>query len=56
MKQVAQSLQDLTDWVVESRYPGNWPGATIADARAARTLAQAVVVAVRADLSARGIL
>lgn len=54
-KQTALTLQDLTDWVVESRYPGNWPGATVADARAARTLAQAVVAAVRADLAARGI-
>lgn len=50
----APTLQNLTDWVVESRYPGNWPRATIADARAARTLATAVVAAVRADLSARG--
>ncbi|MGI8687655.1 MAG: HEPN domain-containing protein [Thermomicrobiales bacterium] len=55
VRQAAPTLQDLSDWVAESRYPGNWPGATVADASAALVLAETVVAAVRADLTARSI-
>ena len=35
-------LAALTEWAVEARYPGDWPDATEADARAAVEQARAV--------------
>jgi HEPN domain-containing protein len=46
-------LAALTEWSVESRYPGNWPEATGSDASAAIAGAAAVVEAVRTDLNLR---
>jgi HEPN domain-containing protein len=56
--QVAQEhpdLADLTEWAVEARYPGDWPEATEADARAAAQHARAVWTSVTADLRRQGL-
>ncbi|MBI2844906.1 MAG: HEPN domain-containing protein [Armatimonadetes bacterium] len=41
----------LTEWAVEARYPGDWPEATLADARAAFTTAFEVVQTISDDLN-----
>jgi HEPN domain-containing protein len=46
-------LAELTEWAVEARYPGDWPEATVDDAKRAVAQARAVVESVRADLMAR---
>jgi len=48
-------LADLTEWAVEARYPGDWPEATEADARAATQHARAVWTSVTADLRREGL-
>ena len=45
-----ECLSDLTDWIVEARYPGDWPDATEADARLAAQQARAVYECVLRDL------
>jgi HEPN domain-containing protein len=47
-------LSWLTGWVVEARYPGDWPEATTQDARMAVEQAAAVLAAMRQDLADRG--
>lgn len=47
-------LSDLTDWAVESRYPGDWPDATEADARLAAEQARTVYECVLRDLAEHG--
>lgn len=47
-------LADLAAWAVEARYPGDWPDATEADARAAVAQARAVLNSVREDLASHG--
>lgn len=42
-------LAALTEWAVEARYPGDWPDATEADARAAVEQARAVWESIHAD-------
>lgn len=48
-------LADLTEWAIEARYPGDWPDATEADARAAVTQARAVWESIRADFLRHGL-
>lgn len=45
----------LTAWAVEARYPGDWPEATVEDARRAVALARAVFVSVVGDFRRRGV-
>jgi HEPN domain-containing protein len=47
-------LAALTEWAVEARYPGDWPEAVEADARAAIEQARAVMESVERDLVAHG--
>ncbi|MBA4179253.1 MAG: HEPN domain-containing protein [Anaerolinea sp.] len=44
-------LAELTEWLVEARYPGDWPDPTEAEARSAIEMASAVLIALRADLA-----
>jgi HEPN domain-containing protein len=44
-------LATLTEWSVEARYPGDWPEAVEADARAAVEQARAVWASVCRDLA-----
>jgi HEPN domain-containing protein len=46
-------LAELTEWAVEARYPGDWPEATVDEAKRAATQGRAVVESVRADLTSR---
>ncbi len=48
-------LAELTEWAVEARYPGDWPDATVDEARRAAGQARAVYESVLADLVQRGI-
>ena len=47
-------LATLTEWAVEARYPGDWPDATEADARAAVEQARAVWESIQADFLRHG--
>jgi len=47
-------LAGLTEWAVESRYPGDWPDATDPDAKSAVEEAKAVWSSVCADFRIRG--
>jgi HEPN domain-containing protein len=46
------ALGELTEWLVESRYPGDWPDAIASDAITALSIAEAVIADLRDDLSA----
>lgn len=48
-------IGDLTDWIVEGRYPGDWPEATEEEARDAVQQAGAVVQSIATDLRLRGL-
>jgi len=48
-------LAELTEWAVEARYPGDWPDATVDDARRAAEQARGVRDCVLADLVQHGI-
>jgi HEPN domain-containing protein len=48
-------LAELTEWAVEARYPGDWPEATLEDARRAAQQARPVYESVLADLARHGI-
>lgn len=48
-------LARLGLWLVESRYPGEWPETTVSDAAEALLDARDVVAMMSADLSARGV-
>lgn len=50
VRSVHADLARLTIWIVESRYPGDWPDATDDDATAAASDARAVLDAVLADI------
>jgi HEPN domain-containing protein len=47
-------LSRLSGWVIEARYPGDWPDATDADAQQAVAQAEAVLASVQRDLQVRG--
>jgi len=53
-KENPRDLSELTEWAVESRYPGDWPEASEPDAREAVKQAQAVWTCVCADLEQHG--
>jgi HEPN domain-containing protein len=48
-------LARLSLWLVESRYPGDWPEATASDAAEALADARDVFALMTSDLSARGV-
>ena len=48
-------LAELTEWAVEARYPGDWPDATVGDARRAGEPARGGYESVLADLLQHGI-
>ena len=54
VKTRAPDLAELTEWAVESRYPGDWPDATTAEAAAAVTQARGVVDCICADFAEQG--
>ena len=49
-------LADLSEWVAQSRYPGDWTEPNDDDAQIALAQAQAVVVSVERDFRGRGVL
>lgn len=49
-------LAELTEWAVEARYPGDWPDATIEDARRATAQAREVCSSVITDLERHDLL
>ncbi len=49
-------LAELTEWGVESRYPGEWPEPSAADALRAGAGARTVVDTIEANLRRRGVL
>ncbi len=55
IKQTHPDLADLTEWAVEAHYPGDWPDATEADARAAVAQARSVLESVQTDLAQHGL-
>jgi HEPN domain-containing protein len=50
-----RDLAELTEWAVEARYPGDWPDATVEDARHAAKQARGVYESVLGDLVQHGI-
>ena len=48
-------LAELTEWGVESRYPGDWPEPTAADAARAAAEARSVCKSITAEFGRRGI-
>lgn len=55
LKAAHPDLAGLTEWAVESRYPGDWPEATVADAHVAIRQARALWASVCADLAQHGL-
>lgn len=55
LKNAPADLAELSEWSVESRYPGDWPEATPVDAKQAVALAQEVMRIVTEDLAQRGL-
>ncbi len=53
-KDTPPDLSTLSEWAVESRYPGSWPEASAEDASVAIEEASAVLQAVRDDLASLG--
>ena len=49
-------LAELTEWAVETRYPGDWPEPTDADATHAESEARAVHDSIAAEFGRRGAL
>ena len=49
-------LAELTEWAVETRYPGDWPEPTDSDAMRAQSEARAVHNSVVAEFRRRGAL
>jgi HEPN domain-containing protein len=54
VKRQHADLAELTEWAVEARYPGDWPAATVEDAKRAAEQARAVFDCVIGDLLRRG--
>jgi HEPN domain-containing protein len=53
-KRTCPDLAELTEWAVEARYPGDWPDATIGDARQAVEQALLAYESIVRDLVHRG--
>ena len=49
-------LAELTEWAVETRYPGNWPEVTDADAARAELEARAIYNSIATEFKRRGSL
>ena len=49
-------LAELTEWGVESRYPGEWPEPTVSDAVRAVEEARTVIDSILADCRQRGVI
>ena len=49
-------LAELTEWAVETRYPGDWPEPNDADAYRAMSQARALYDSIVAEFQRRGIL
>lgn len=52
-KTIDADLARLSEYAVDTRYPGNWPDLSLDDARAAVEDARRIVEAMQADLDAR---
>ena len=48
-------LAELTEWGMESRYPGEWPEPTASDAAQAVSEARSVCESIKAEFSRRGV-
>ncbi len=49
-------LAELTEWGVESRYPGEWPEPTVSDAVRAVRDARTVIDSIKADFGSGGVI
>lgn len=49
-------LAELTEWAVETRYPGDWPQPTNADAARAESEARSIHESITAEFRFRGVL
>lgn len=49
-------LAELTEWGVESRYPGEWPEPTVSDAAQACAEARTAFDSIEADFKQRGVI
>ncbi len=49
-------LAELTEWAVESRYPGDWPQPTDEDAARAEAEARSIHESITAEFRSRGII
>ena len=54
VKTIKADLAALSEWAVESRYPGDWPDATPDDAKAALEQAEVVSGLVISDYASKG--
>jgi HEPN domain-containing protein len=55
LKQSFPDLAALTEWAVESRYPGDWPEANQSDAESAFNQAGQILQTILTDFEKRGI-
>lgn len=55
VKNEHKDLSELVDWVVNARYPGDWPEPTHEDAVGAESMARSVYDSVAAEFERRGI-
>ena len=55
MRTTHADLAELTQWAVETRYPGDWPEATEPDAIRSETEARAVHDSVETEFRRRGV-
>jgi len=54
VRQLIPDLATLTEWAVESRYPGDWPEANQADAEYALNQASQILQTILTDFEQRG--
>jgi HEPN domain-containing protein len=55
VKEQHADLAELTEWAVEARYPGDWPEATLQEARRAVEQARSVLGCIVEDFARRGV-
>ena len=56
LRTTSADLAELTEWGVESRYPGEWPEPTDSDATRAGAEARSVLDSIKADFKQRGVI
>ena len=56
IRTVHADLAELTEWGVESRYPGEWPEPTGTDAAQAAAEAHLICDSIESDFSRRGVI